>query len=224
MILFANCYITNQISDVQQMIVGGINVIALTEEIEDFKYTPIMIASILLPPYESAEADTFGDEEAAKNIYIQYLARPETMKVFATILAALHAGKEICFYIPMDESTAFKFGRTLLEFVASQFGIYVADGIGYGFPPESSINPDPMYESARYNTMFLYDVMDLNTFAVEYPQNIAPNDLVCYKILSIYGQDFRHLSMDQIRNFVMKYITNIRTAIVDKHITPLMRV
>lgn len=222
--MFANCYITNQVSDVQQMLIGGINVIALTEDIEDFRHTPIMIASILLPPYESSEADTFGDEEAAKAIYIQYLARPEIMKVFATILAALHAGKEICFYIPMDESTAFKFGRTLLEFMANQFGIFVGDGIGYGFHPEPSININPMYESARLNTMFLYDVMDLNTFAVEYPQSIIPNDLVCYKILAMYGQDFRDLNIDQIRDFVVRYIANIRMAIVDKRIAPLMRV
>lgn len=222
--MFASCYITNQISDVQQMLVGGVNVIALTDDIEDFRHTPVMVASILLPPYESSEADTYGDEEAARNIYIQYLMRPETMKVFATILAALHAGKEICFYIPMDESTAFKFGRTLLEFMASQFGVLVGDGIGYGFPPNPSTNPDPMYESSRLNTMFLYDVIDLNTLAVEYPPGIIPNDMVCVKILTMYDQDFRNLSMEQIRDFVARYIMNIRSAIVDKRVAPMMRV
>ena len=93
--MYGKIYMVNEEEELRKMIVSGINTVAITDDAESFKFTPVLVASILLPPYESVEADSMGNVEQAHNMYVGWLSQPSCMKCLVTIVAALSLGKDI---------------------------------------------------------------------------------------------------------------------------------
>lgn len=221
--MYGQIYLINNEDELRKMIVSGIDTIAITDDGESFKFTPVLLASILLPPYESVEAETNGDMETAKAMYIGWLSKPSCMKCLVTIITALWLGKSIGLYIPYGESKAFSFGATLMDFINMTFGIQVADMCGYGRPAECLVNPEA--EPARLNIMFAYETISIEQFARSYPEGVLPSDFVSNKIVNMYGGNFGAYDTNQLRTFAMKYLAQVRKALgINRNlIVPVMR-
>lgn len=222
--MYGKIYMVNEEEELRKMIVSGINTVAITDDAESFKFTPVLVASILLPPYESVEADSMGNVEQAHNMYVGWLSQPSCMKCLVTIVTALSLGKDIGLYIPFNESKVFSFGRTLIGFMNQAFGIQIADGCGYGFPLESSVNMSPEAEAGRLNAMFVYEAIDFFQFARLYPDGILPSDFVSNKIANLYGGNFSSLDINGLRTFAMNYIARVKQGAKENRFVPIMRV
>ena len=228
---YGSIILTNNEEEIRRLLISGVQPIVLADETEEFKYTQFLVASVLLPPYESAEADAMGNIQMADHIYIQYLSRPDIMKVLATLVAAVYSGKNLALYIPRDVSTEFRFGITLIMFMRSTFGIGIGDEVGYigpdGGPMFSSApmtDMSPQFEAMRLATMFMFDTIDLPTFAMEFPDGIVPTLDVAAKIVQMDGKDFSRLSQEQLMNYAMRYLAMVKNTISTHRITPVMRV
>lgn len=227
---YGSIVLTNDENEIRQLVLAGIQPIVLADDTDQYKYTQFLVASILLPPYESAEADAMGEIQKADQLYMQYLSRPDISKVLTTLVAALYSGKNLALYIPKDESTQFRFGIGLITYMSTVFGINIGDHVGYRgpngplFSSVPSVSMNPSYEAARIGAMYAFDMIDLTTFAMEFPEGITPSKDICLKIIMGEGKDFSWLSDAEIIDFVNRYIQSIRMATTQHRICPVMRV
>lgn len=206
--MWGHIILINQYEDITTCIQNGYSVIALTDDVEQFQYTPVLTAGVLLPPYEALSADIDGNIQMSDNIYYQYLMGIDRMNVISTIIAALHMGKNLAFYIPFDESVSFRFAANLVQFFITNFGIYIGDGIGLGFQPAPSLDISPQCEAARLEIIYNFDRMDFNQFCKEYPPNIIPTDICCAKIMQQFNYGFQ--STDDCRQYCYQIINQNR--------------
>ena len=212
--MYGQMFITDKIEDIQSQIANSSTAILLLvdeAEAQQFQYTGCLSVGVLLPPFESLDLEINGKQVQSDQVYYAYLNDPMRQKVFATIIAALRMGKNICFYVPHEQAMNLHFVSTFIGYVLQTFGIGIADGIGVGYNPEPFIDPNPNMVANRLNLMYMYDTIDIYSFAAEYPDNMYPSMNVANKIFQLYnGINMLNVDQNYILNFVYSYIYNIK--------------
>lgn len=206
--MWGNIVLINQMQQITDAINSNYNVIALTDEVEQFQYTPVLTAGVLLPPYEALSAELDGNYQAAEQIYMEYIFHPDRLNVIATIIAALHMGKNIAIYIPYHESRNFRFVYILCTIFLNSYGICIGDMAGLGMNPVCQYNPDFMLEATRIELMYIFDKIDIHQFSNEFPNNIIPTDNTCHKIASALGMETHNI--EELRKWVVGVIATTK--------------
>lgn len=218
-------YIVNQMSSIRQAIAEGATIVALVDEPGELEYIQgIVTLGILLPPYESLSAELDGNKEMAASIYMEYLSSKERMDAITAVLAALHAGKSIVFYVPEEESMNFGFVRTFMYFMAANLGVFIGDGIGLGepFSPRPGYDTNYSKEALRLELLLINGFLPFDQFCVEYPPTIVPTDMTCSFIMQF--TNYKFANMDQCKDYCVQQINAVKTQMTTNKKVPLFRV
>ena len=187
--MYGSAYITNQETDIPLICNNESSaVLVLTDDREQFKYSGFLTVGALLPNYESLSAEVEGRYQEADMYYTMYLNSSTPQRLFAIILAAMHTGKDICFFVPPNESQSFRFAYSLMVYMRNRFGVIVADGLclQQGFPESPMVDMNPNYEAIRLNLMYNYGVIDIAQYLLCYPSNLYACDKVYKDIMMQY--------------------------------------
>ena len=207
--MWANAFIVNQVSDIRKGLADGITVIALVDDPEQFKYTTVYTLGVLLPPYESLSAKIDGEDQIAEQIYFEYLDRQ--MQITSQLLAALHMGKQLMFYVDPESSLQLGYASTFVKYFAMRFGIIIGDGIGMGFQINPAVDMNPNLEAFRLEQVYLNceeTSLPFEQFCLEYPNGIYPSDFVCPTIMAKTG--YQMPTMDQAKVFCANMIAGVK--------------
>jgi len=188
--MYGSAYITNNETDIPLICNNESSaVLVLTDDREQFKYSGFLTVGALLPNYEALSAEVEGRYQEAEMYYTAYLNSSTPQRLLAIIMAALHSGKDICFFIPPNESQSFRFGYMLLNYMRNVYGITIADGMcleqGYSESPLVDMNPN--YEAIRLNTMYNYGVIDITQYLLCYPSNLYACPKVYNDVMVMYS-------------------------------------
>lgn len=175
--MYGNIFITNNMEALANAANSGLTIIALVDDADKFKYTGCLTAGVLLPNTDTVSLEIEEKYELAEQSYIAWLMNPICQSMLAIIIAALRKGKDLMLFIPEDGSLNFRLTYIFMAFMYNKFGIVVADGICLDsrFSSTPNTNMDPTFESIRINSMFQYDTIDFDTYAMLYPPNIWPS-------------------------------------------------
>ena len=160
----------------------------------------ILVASPLVPDYNTMEADIEGYIWEFKSKYENILKSKDAMQYFATILAALHMGKFILLFFP-TESEGLKYPIELLSHVAHYYGITVAF-------PEMGIqfNYDCNFNSFNANILYAYNLI----VPEDYLLYTDPNEINYTKVVMDIGLPIRNnTSFETVRDWVLSYRNRI---------------
>ncbi len=81
-----------------------------------------VVASYLVPDYAALSAHIDGDERKFVQLYYAALSSKPAMEMFSAIIACLHSGFNVVFYVPQTEESL-NFIGYLLKFIEYNFGI-----------------------------------------------------------------------------------------------------
>lgn len=174
----------------------GMKVVVIDEEnTREFKSMGCVVLSVLLPPFESINAELNGNAGAAKEIYINYLLNSEICKeAFATICTALFTGNDILFYVGADQDKNLTYGNTIMEFMFDMFGIPMGT---IQYPPSGVLNDKNGALENRISIMFNKNLISFDTFCIQFPYNMYPSIESCYIILQLFGINPMHFNDKQ---------------------------
>ena len=188
--MYGSAYITNQEADIPLICNNESSaVLVLTDDREQFKYTGFLTVGALLPNSEALSAEVEGRYQEAEAYYTAYLNTPTPQRLFAIIMAAMHSGKDICFFVPPNESQSFRFAYVLMNYMRNIFGIIIADGLclNPGYPETPLVDMNPNYEAIRLNQMYNYDVIDINQYLLCYPSGIYACQKLYRDVMIMYN-------------------------------------
>lgn len=228
--MYSNCFITNDINQIQLMSNAGVRIVALVDEADMYKYSGCITAGVLLPNYDSLSADIDGHRDIAMQLYAEWLDTDVPQRVFGIILAALRGGVNICFFIPEDPSGDWANTSLFIDYFANKFGIVIGDRIGLGRTSDTIVYPDPNFEAVRLICMFMNDTMMAEEFCRLYPfdtSNLHPN--IIAKIYIAY-RGFSHMddlmwnqTQAEMYNFVHGLMVNLKSE-VNGFVNPIIKV
>lgn len=123
---------TNNIQEVQMASVNPNTKILFVSDPEGYqdmiRQLRMVVASAWVPDYNVMEADLNGDVNEFTLKYLDYLNRPESQVMFATILLALYQKKDLVMYFP-PEALDFKYPDTLMQYIYDNYGICVGNSV-----------------------------------------------------------------------------------------------
>ena len=123
---------TNNIQEVQMASVNPNTKILFVSDPEGYqdmiRQLRMVVASAWVPDYNVMEADLNGDINEFTLKYLDYLNRPESQVMFATILLALYQKKDLVMYFP-PEALDFKYPDTLMQYIYDNYGICVGNSV-----------------------------------------------------------------------------------------------
>lgn len=211
--MWANTYIVNQISDLRKGIADGLTAIALVDDPEPFKYTTVYTLGVLLPPYESLSAKIDGEDQIFEQIYFEYL--DQQMSVTSQLLAALHMGKPLMFFVDEESSLQLGYASAFVKYFGIRFGIGIADGIGMGFNINPGVDTNPNYEAFRLEQVYLNceNVLPFEEFCLEYPNGMYPSDIVSQKMLMKMGYQLPPTS-EETRTLCANIINSVKNQLL----------
>lgn len=168
--------ITNQVG-LEDALLNGIKVIAITEGNDQiqYKYPNILMASILLPPYEVMSAEIDGLADRANQLYIGYLMTKEPDVFISAVFTALVKGIPVGVYVPEDE-LELGFVRCLMEYIFNVFGIMIAGG-------SVRFSYNNTFDHINVCKMYLYDLISCSEFFKLYPDEIPIDMTVINKLV-----------------------------------------
>lgn len=204
---------------VANAIASGTVVVAMVDNVEEYKYINCVIMGNLLPPYESLSAEIDGQPEVAAGIYYNYLMSPEKLMALSTILAALYRGKNILIFTPEEESMHFGFVGVFRKFFADRFGIIIGMG-----NEQCQYFPNPEYSAARADLLFLNNLIQFQEYCMLMPPNLPPSQMACGKIMQ--SLNYRFNNMQECINYCHQYLEATRQDLVKNRgmFTPVFRV
>lgn len=121
---------TNNITEVQMASVNPNVKVLFVSDPEGYqdiiRQFRMVVASAWVPDYNVMEADLNGDITEFTYKYLDYLNRPESQVLFATILLALYQKKDLVMFFP-PEALDFKYPDTLMQYIFDNYGICVGN-------------------------------------------------------------------------------------------------
>lgn len=171
--MFGSVYLTTDLSVVEQTLQTRSAKVIIVDEENPYPQAMDMVtmASILLPPYEALSAMVDGEEAIFKQIYFEYLDRPEPASFMAILIAAIYRGINLLLYVPNDES------EFLVPLIAkfSMYGVIIGDNM-------RPFILDPNAEPIRLGLCTYYGMMQVNEYLQRLPE-MYPIDMKLLPIL-----------------------------------------
>lgn len=164
---------TNNITEVQMASVNPNTKILFVSDPEGYqdiiRQLRMVVASAWVPDYNVMEADLNGDINEFTLKYLDYLNRPESQVMFATILLALYQKKDLVMYFP-PEALDFKYPDTLMQYIYDNYGICVGNS---SYRPEFN----QLYSDRIYSILYSYSFIPVQDFILG-TTTMDINDLV----------------------------------------------
>lgn len=115
---------TSDINLVQQSIMNGFKVIYLGDpiSIDPMYKDKFVMASSLVPDYQTMSLQVDGDKNGFINMYIASLNSKSALEMFSVIFTCLYRGTNILFYLP-PEAAGLDYVQYLLQFIEMNYGI-----------------------------------------------------------------------------------------------------
>lgn len=159
--MFGTIYLTSDLAVVQRTLQTRSAKVVIIDEENPYPEAMDMVtmASILLPPYEALSAMVDGETDLFKQIYFEYLDRPEPANFMAILIMCIYRGINLLLYLPNDEA----------DFLTPLIGKFCMFGVMIGDQARPFIL-DPAAEGLRLSFLTYYGVMS----AEEYLQRLPP--------------------------------------------------
>lgn len=224
--MFGTACMINDINELPQAIAQGETVIPIVDNPEYFQYTNTAPLGILLPPYEVLNADTENQPDIATELYLDWLSTGTRVEAIAAIIAVLHSGRNIVFYVEPEDSMNFSYPRVFIMYMANTYGVGIGDGIGLGFPVNGSIDMDPIKVMSRLELLLSQSMISINDFCIEWPieTGISPSQEACVTIAKAGKSDITFINMEQCTQYVNGLISSYKQSVMSNKEMPLFRI
>lgn len=115
---------TSQMEMVNQALVNGFKVIYLGDpiSIDPMYKDKFVIASSLVPDYQTMSMKIDGNEDGFIQMYVASLNSRAAVEMLTVIFAALYNGVNVMFYVP-QEALGIGYEKYLLQFICNNYGI-----------------------------------------------------------------------------------------------------
>jgi len=157
-----------------------------------------VLASVLLPPYQSMEAYLDNRKEDFINLYYAYLFSRETLALLAALVRAIMNGTNILIYINADEYNMYF--EALYNFIAINFGIFIGTGTNqFGF------SNNPIHIKFICDTLYLNEFLSIPELFALYPADADFLQEVVVKLINELNPYVADTSFEGYCNYFRNY-------------------
>lgn len=157
-------------------------IVSLTEEQEYMCMIPdAVVATVLLPPYESMMFLSDGDYNTFKDVYMGYLTQSAEVNMFLAIImrSVLIEGNNIVIFVPRDEMEL-GFFQVFAEYLTVAYGVVIGTDT-------SPFMYNPQYDGSNCEIMYMNNFMSYHELLVNFPQYVTFSPQVVSKLVTDMG-------------------------------------
>lgn len=126
----------------------------------------LLMASVLLPPYEALSAYIDGDQQGFNNIYCDYLSTYDCDNFITMILASwLVVGRDVIIFIEKENSDIGNISGVFLSYIFNTFGVTITESV-----PTQILND--LYMGIIVSKFFKYDLIMAETLTKMWPKGL----------------------------------------------------
>lgn len=191
-------YIANDFELAQNVLYTGGKIIILDEGFEETSPPGIIMASILLPPYQALGQLVDGDMETFANMYTEYLFSPDPDSFISLIVTCLFKGVNIIMYTP-DGFGSLEFFPVLANYILNVYGITIGG-------PNNPFIFNPAFLSSVLNVIYKYGLITTPEFISLWPQNVPISEEIVQKMMQEINPTLPDYNFNTCYDFCVAYM------------------